>query len=262
MAGIAVSASVLTAICLVSASFLYAKRRRRTREAPVAAPCADALVHVAGQHCLFLDSRIFQRLTGFLPGAICVDLSSRTKLGCLMLAGDASPSPYNEGDGSVLWIFERELARTDGKEINFLTTFMSQRLKWSLAGTLSVAQASYGASNAPSEVSAPPPYCHQATTNRTAPLDKSQGEFTREVVPISGIGRGPRVGPNGAVAKCFVQVMFSANKNTRRTDTTHTIPSARGFPGSVGLMFGEEGHGDNADQRSTSDGSTLPPPYS
>ena len=186
-----------------------------------------------------------------------------------MLAGDASPSPYNEGDGSVLWIFERELARTDGKEINFLTTFMSQRLKWSLAGTLSVAQASYGASNALSEVSAPPPYCQQATTNRIAPLDKQQGECTAEVIPISGIGEGPELatrstgaGANGAVAESSIRAIFSANNITHHTDPTHRRPSPTGVLGTTGGMLGEEGRVNPSDQQSISDGSTLPPPCS
>ena len=42
-----------------------------------------------------------------------------------MWAGDVSPYPYHDGDESVLWIFEEGLARADGREKNFLTTFMS-----------------------------------------------------------------------------------------------------------------------------------------
>ena len=132
-----------------------------------------------------------------------------------------------------------------------------------------VAQASYGASNALSEVSAPPPYCQQATTNRIAPLDKQQGECTAEVIPISSIGEGPELatrstgaGANGAVAEPSVRAIFSANDITHHTDPTTRSPGSTGVSGATGGLLGEEGRVDPSDQQSISDGSTLPPPYS
>ena len=55
VAGIAIGASVVTAICLVSTSFLCAKRRKRRSPAAYMDPRS-------GQHCLFVIFFDFQRL--------------------------------------------------------------------------------------------------------------------------------------------------------------------------------------------------------
>ena len=145
---------------------------------------------------------------------------------------------------------------------------MSQRL---ISGdfpieTLSLAQASYTTSNAPSEVTAPPPYCQQ---NSAPPLDKPEGELKdEEVVPELDEAPGPlatrSMAPNGAVTATESGVVFSPDCITY---DTHAAAQRTPSPGRVsepagGMFVEEEGGADPSDQRSASDASTLPPPYS
>ena len=132
--------------------------------------------------------------------------------------------------------------------------------------TLSLAQASYPTSNALSEITAPPPYCHQ---NRAPPLDKPEGGLRdEEVVPELDEAPGPlatwSMAPNGAVTAAESGVVFSTNSITPNTHpAAQRTPSPRRVSEPVGGMFvGEEGGADTSDERSTSDASTLPPPYS